>query len=529
MFPKMDGTEAKPPWVAELVREEVAVLVSDLSGFTSKTRKHGIIHFAGVIIRKRQLCLPIFKRLHAIHVGTEGDNLIVAFHSPLNAAKAALEMQHVINAHNASLEESHSHFRIQLNGIGVHCDRGLLVDTDGDLLGKALTGAYFIGEDLVKGGHVLVSKAVKEKVEYDDFFRTATFSQYSELMPDSEPCYTIGGSPGPIAAELVPTGDSRYLRASLLTLCSRHDASAVDLEVMDQQISRKYMVHRAVLMFALDLLGDSESGCLDSVGFLLEVMARKRRTMEHLRPALEGPGGVGLEDMLWTFEQPADAVVAALATRNMLRELNAQHKDGAQRVHIHGYGVHCGQLLCIDGTDVHWGDPVNTASKLGQDTARDEELLITPEVRESLQQDSRLADCSFEERCFSKSGIDFVCFCVKSGKAPGLFEQLDLNGDGVLSRAELEAACDAGLILPRGLAAQQTADAAGAGPAAIPLTGVAARLSRAGFDVPNTQATTQKAELQHPVSLIGNGYHGQEIRLRAAERLATASGSECTA
>jgi len=33
--------------------EQVTILVSDLSGFTSTTRKHGIVHFASIIVRMR--------------------------------------------------------------------------------------------------------------------------------------------------------------------------------------------------------------------------------------------------------------------------------------------------------------------------------------------------------------------------------------------------------------------------------------------------------------------------------------------
>ena len=66
-------------WVKRsFVKTSVAVLVSDLSGFTSTTRKYGIVHFASIIVRMRQLCLPILHHYHALHIGTEADNLIVA-------------------------------------------------------------------------------------------------------------------------------------------------------------------------------------------------------------------------------------------------------------------------------------------------------------------------------------------------------------------------------------------------------------------------------------------------------------------
>jgi len=36
-----------------------------------------------------------------------------------------------------------------------------------------------------------------------------------------------------------------------------------------------------------------------------------------------------------------------------------------------------GNLLYIPGTDIHWGDPVNTSSKLAEDTASNGEFFVT--------------------------------------------------------------------------------------------------------------------------------------------------------
>ena len=41
-------------------------------------------------------------------------------------------------------------------------------------------------------------------------------------------------------------------------------------------------------------------------------------------------------------------------------------------------------MLIIPGTDVHWGDPVNTASKLGQDVASGGQLLISAAAHDEL-------------------------------------------------------------------------------------------------------------------------------------------------
>jgi class 3 adenylate cyclase len=73
--------------------KEMAILVSDLSGFTSTTRKWGIVHFASVIVRMRQLCLPILNNRGAVFITTEADNFIVIFPDTTQAVMAGLEMQ----------------------------------------------------------------------------------------------------------------------------------------------------------------------------------------------------------------------------------------------------------------------------------------------------------------------------------------------------------------------------------------------------------------------------------------------------
>ena len=67
----------------------VAVLVSDLSGFTSTTRKYGIVHFASVIVRMRQLCLPILKRRGAIYIYDRSRQFYSDFPDTHQAACAA--------------------------------------------------------------------------------------------------------------------------------------------------------------------------------------------------------------------------------------------------------------------------------------------------------------------------------------------------------------------------------------------------------------------------------------------------------
>jgi len=52
----------------------------------------------------------------------------------------------------------------------------------------------------------------------------------------------------------------------------------------------------------------------------------------------------------------------------MKERITAYNKDCKvhfDKIHLTGYGMHTGEMLFIEGSDIHWGDPVNTSSKLG--------------------------------------------------------------------------------------------------------------------------------------------------------------------
>ena len=77
-------------------------------------------------------------------------------------------------------------------------------------------------------------------------------------------------------------------------------------------------------------------------------------------------------------------------------------------------------MLFIEGTDIHWGDPVNTSSKLGQDIAKDGQVIIMPVIKEACENSVRFPDfqnkVTFEESSFVKSKVTFQCWIVHDNK-----------------------------------------------------------------------------------------------------------------
>ena len=89
-----DGGE--PNEIAKSYQGEVAILVTDMTGFTRLTKKMGIVHFASLILKMRQLCSPIFRLYNAMDISTEADNFFVVFPNPADALAAALEVKEVL-------------------------------------------------------------------------------------------------------------------------------------------------------------------------------------------------------------------------------------------------------------------------------------------------------------------------------------------------------------------------------------------------------------------------------------------------
>lgn len=398
----------KPVGVRTAYTQEVTVVVSDLIGFTKSTREYGIQHFASLIVRKRQLCLPIIHRYGAVHVGTEADNLILVFLDAKNAAKAAVAIRHVIRVYNESLDaEQKPPLHISLNGIGVHCAPGLVIDREGGVHGEALRLAYHWGEDLAENGDVLISNDVKARLGGDPSFARATYSQ--RLDKDSDmPVFAIAGD-FDLQEEVVPADDDRFLHPGLMILASRHLPQA-DIRAIDEKIAATLLQTFTVLMLNLNL---------NSVVDISKRCALKFKASDFFRPIVSAHSGTLVEDVLWLFKDPHDAVLAALATRKALGEHNSEVLDADNRIDVVGYGAHVGKVLIIRGTDVHWGNPVNTASKLGQDVAEGGDILIMPEVKEGAEVDERFAGVKFVERAFQRSGVEFVCFSVQDAACEG--------------------------------------------------------------------------------------------------------------
>lgn len=105
------------------------------------------------------------------------------------------------------------------------------------------------------------------------------------------------------------------------------------------------------------------------------------------------------------FPEVNQAVAAALAINRELDQLN-QDQLGADKTYV-SIGIDFGRLLLI-GELEYFGDPVNTASKLGEDLAARSEVLLTQRAMDRVTLELDREPDRRRER-ISGIDIDYVC------------------------------------------------------------------------------------------------------------------------
>ncbi|MEA2236333.1 MAG: adenylate cyclase [Thermoanaerobaculia bacterium] len=139
--------------------ETMAMLVTDLCGFTSGVVKHGIVHFLQLIHQSKNLLLPIAITHGGTLLKVEGDSLLLLFPNPVHAVAAAVAMQRAIATANTFLREED---RVLLScGLGYGT---VLRVGDSDVFGAEVNAAYVLGEDHANAYEILMTDAVRDAV-----------------------------------------------------------------------------------------------------------------------------------------------------------------------------------------------------------------------------------------------------------------------------------------------------------------------------------------------------------------------------
>lgn len=153
------------------------------------------------------------------------------------------------------------------------------------------------------------------------------------------------------------------------------DTAAVDARIWDL-FGGEWSV-----MFT-DLAGFSRQVAAFGIIHFLQVIHEQRKL---LFPIVEAHDGILVKEeadsLLLLFRRPRAALDCALAMQRACRLLN-ERRTPEEKVLL-CLGIGHGRLLVVGGEDV-FGAEVNAASKLGEDTARAYETLVTASFRAAL-------------------------------------------------------------------------------------------------------------------------------------------------
>ena len=172
--------------------------------------------------------------------------------------------------------------------------------------------------------------------------------------------------------------------ARLWKLVEQRAQPGADINAIDQRIWDLFGEEWAVVF--TDLAGFSRQVAKFGIIHFLQVIHEQKRL---LLPVVEDHDGILIkieaDSFLILFKQPAQALRCAVAMQRRCASLNTRRPPEEQIVLCAGIGY--GKILKIGDDDV-FGHEVNLASKLGEDVAKGEEILVTRAVRESIAGDA---------------------------------------------------------------------------------------------------------------------------------------------
>jgi adenylate cyclase len=161
--------------------------------------------------------------------------------------------------------------------------------------------------------------------------------------------------------------------------------------------------------------------CLDMTGFTetaiqfgeLQSLLRIRDVQTVCLPVFKEHGArlvrAFADDLTALFDDPGRALDAALEVHRRVEAYNGSELAGQHPAQC-CIGLGYGAVFAI-GPNLAMGDEMNRASKLGEDTARGRETLVTPNVFEALRHRS---DCEFSAR--TSDELPFPYYAVLPAK-----------------------------------------------------------------------------------------------------------------
>ena len=137
---------------------ERAVLTLDMSQFSLKVRRSGILHYLGMVRRMHVLTEPVVRANNGEVIKYVADNMLAVFADTGDAVAAAVAINRALQAAPAPAGAEPI-----CVSIGIDFGRFILVPGQ-DCYGDPVNVSYKLGEDLARPGEILVSAAARERL-----------------------------------------------------------------------------------------------------------------------------------------------------------------------------------------------------------------------------------------------------------------------------------------------------------------------------------------------------------------------------
>lgn len=138
--------------IVQEFEKSMAIMMTDSAGFSSKTRKYGIIHYLA-LLKKINDKLEKIIEMHNGHLLKEwADNFVVVFETPVDAVKAGIAMNRHIKLHNEQAGQDEQF------GICIGIGYGRVLYTTDDYFGDEVNVTSLLGEDIAREGEILVTE-----------------------------------------------------------------------------------------------------------------------------------------------------------------------------------------------------------------------------------------------------------------------------------------------------------------------------------------------------------------------------------
>lgn len=167
----------------DLFGEKWCVMFTDLSGFSRRVEKFGIIHFLQTIYEAERLLIPVIEGHDGILLKVEGDSLLVIFRNVIKGISSAVEMQRTLRNYNSDKPDEEQ----VLMCVGLGYGEVLRIG-DTDVFGAEVNAASKLGEDTAKAWEILVTESVKGAMGGEGNY---SFEKIGDVIPGAKTAYRL--------------------------------------------------------------------------------------------------------------------------------------------------------------------------------------------------------------------------------------------------------------------------------------------------------------------------------------------------